>query len=190
MEQGWCPRTLDLSPTGESARFWGRESPCRLKHPRPYGEKMSMDLVWWLHLGHDTEPRSSREWLSPQCTGLRIYLPCWARFDAFLDAVDLDREDMERLGYVVMVPGFDEPRRLLNEHDWLRAMIKIWEELDWYEKLWCLSPPPVMIFCTAEQAARCAESDWIDCVAREAALTLEAAHQSETSDESASENEN
>ncbi|CAM1500603.1 Fc.00g097650.m01.CDS01 [Cosmosporella sp. VM-42] len=189
MEQGWCPRTLDLSPTGESAKYWGSESPCHLKHPRPYGYAMSMDLVWWIHLGFDTEPRSSREWLDPTCRSLRVYQPCWTRLYAFLDSADLTVDDLERYGYVVMIPGHIRPMKLRNDEDFLLAMVGIWESLDKNEKLWCLSPPPVVLFCTAKQAERCIETDWYDCVAKEAALALENPDESEESDTSGSEDQ-
>lgn len=163
---------LNLSPSAIGARYWGNESPCLHTHGPFDQDTLRMDRVWWIHLGHDTKPRSCREWLAPKCQNVGAFEVHHAHWNTFLDKVGMSEDDILKEEYMVKIPGVEQPFPLADEYDWQCAMSALGEELAMNHKLACQNPPPVLLVCSTAQAKKYKAISWMGAVKAEAEIMV------------------
>lgn len=161
-------KALTLNPDAESAAYWGTESPCYDMHGHFDRETLCMNRVWWIHLGHDSQPRSCREWLAPRCQNVDTFHVHRAHWNTFLDTISVSEDEILKHDYVVKIPGRENTMPLADEFDWDCAMAALGEELALNHRLCCQNPPPVLIVCTTRQAKKYKAVKWLGAVKAEA----------------------
>ncbi|KAK7427195.1 hypothetical protein QQZ08_006308 [Neonectria magnoliae] len=169
-----CQKEADLSPPSSLAQYWGSNYTCPNLHqpPRLHGEELPGDAVWWIHLGNDAAPRSIREWLREDQRHLDVYYLRSFGFEPFCQAIGLTERELKDRRYMAKIPTEPQVIPCQSKFDFLSIAQDISIAQHFYPQFWCTSPAPVVIFCTEEQAKRCAAQGWLGAVQSEFARTV------------------
>lgn len=151
----------------------GVECRCHETHSLPSLDEAIMDKVKWIHLGFGKEPRDTRQWA--QETGgsgpVKDYHAFHARLDLLHRAAALTEDQAREYGIAVKMPNIKEPFPIGTYYEWRTFTSTLTRNLYLNPKFGCLSPPPTLLVCTAEQVARHQQDGWFNAVNMEDART-------------------
>lgn len=169
--QSACQR-VDVNPElgNDQQRYWGTENPCESTHHcRTRWEAPTVEDVWWIELGERSRLEKASRWVRSHDHISNLQrLRAWALdFEEFLSCLGRTPRDVEVMGYHVKLPGMERAMSVTNEMEWADFMAELEDKMALDPQYRCRKPPPVILVCTREQAARYGEVGWEDAVARE-----------------------